>query len=227
MSRIPASPQLDHAQLSPHDFVPPTVEGLKRAVDIVVALAGLLITAPLLPLIALAIRIESPGPAIFRQTRVGRAFADRTTLFVMLKFRSMRVDAEQLTGAIWARRGDKRITRVGAVLRKLRLDELPQLVNVLRGEMSIVGPRPERPELYHRLDCAVPFYADRTRGLRPGITGLAQVNQGYDTSLDDVRRKLAYDCAYAMRLGSLRSWFLTDLAIVLRTLGVMLGARGQ
>lgn len=208
-------------------FVPPEVERAKRAVDVVVALLALLFTAPLWPLIALAIRLESPGPAVFRQQRVGRVWADRSEIFTMLKFRSMRQDAEAGTGAVWAQEGDARVTRVGRFLRKTRLDELPQLINVLRGDMSIVGPRPERPELYQRLESAIPFYSDRTHGLRPGITGLAQVNQGYDSSLDDVRRKLAFDSAYAMRLGSMRAWIATDAEIIWRTLSVMVGGHGR
>jgi lipopolysaccharide/colanic/teichoic acid biosynthesis glycosyltransferase len=212
---------------TPPSFVPPKVQRAKRVVDIVVAGFGLLLTFPLWPVIALAIRLESAGPAIYRQLRVGIATPDGTSLFVMLKFRSMRYDAEQGTGAVWAQRDDARVTRVGRVLRRLRLDELPQLINVLRGDMSIVGPRPERPEMYRRLEAAVPFYSDRTMGLRPGITGLAQVSQGYDASLDDVRRKLGYDSAYAMRLTSLAGWFRTDVGIMLRTLGVMLGGRGR
>jgi lipopolysaccharide/colanic/teichoic acid biosynthesis glycosyltransferase len=209
------------------DYVPASVRVGKRTMDIVVALVGLVITAPLWPLVALAIRLDSPGPAIYRQMRVGRIHADRAELFWMLKFRSMRADAEKLTGAVWAQKDDPRVTRVGAFLRKTRLDELPQLINVLRGDMSVVGPRPERPAMYRKLDRAVPFFADRTAGLRPGVTGLTQVVQGYDTSLEDVRRKVGFDAAYAMRLCSFRSWLASDLAIMLRTLSVMVTGRGQ
>jgi lipopolysaccharide/colanic/teichoic acid biosynthesis glycosyltransferase len=145
----------------------------------------------------------------------------------MLKFRSMRADAEAASGAVWAQKRDPRITRTGAFLRKSRLDELPQLINVLRGDMSLIGPRPERPGFYRRLDAAIPFFAERTGGLKPGITGLAQVNQGYDATLDDVRRKVAWDHAYALRLTSLRAWLAADVGIVFRTLAVMAGGRGQ
>jgi lipopolysaccharide/colanic/teichoic acid biosynthesis glycosyltransferase len=199
----------------------------KRAFDIAGALTALALTLPLWPFIALAIRLDSKGPIIFRQLRIGRALTDRTEMFMMMKFRSMVVDAEAGTGAVWAKKNDPRITRVGAFLRKTRLDELPQLLNVLRGDMSLVGPRPERPGFYRRLDAAIPFFADRTAGLRPGITGLAQVNEGYDATLDDVRRKVAWDHAYALRLQGLRAWLATDLAIAFRTVAVMAGGRGR
>ncbi|RYI93358.1 MAG: sugar transferase [Acetobacteraceae bacterium] len=199
----------------------------KRAADILVAGLALLLTLPAWPLIALAIRLDSPGPVIFRQRRVGRALADRVVLFEMLKFRSMRQDAEAGTGAVWATAGDPRVTRVGRFLRKTRLDEIPQLINVLRGDMSIVGPRPERPGFYGRLDAAVPFFADRTAGLRPGITGLAQVHQGYDATIEDVRRKVAWDHAYALRCASLAGWIATDLGVAWRTLAVMAGGQGR
>jgi lipopolysaccharide/colanic/teichoic acid biosynthesis glycosyltransferase len=214
-------------QLFTMSFVPPRVARSKRLADIVISLLLLAVTAPLWPLIALAIRLDSPGPVLFRQLRVGRAMPDRTELFMMLKFRSMRADAERGTGAVWATQCDPRITPVGWFLRKTRLDEVPQLLNVLKGQMSIVGPRPERPGLYKKLDQAVPFFADRTVGIRPGITGLSQVSQGYDTSIDDVRRKLGYDAAYAMRLTSLGAWLFADLTIMLRTVIVMVGGRGQ
>jgi lipopolysaccharide/colanic/teichoic acid biosynthesis glycosyltransferase len=207
--------------------LPRSVVIAKRGFDIVVALAALLLTLPLWPLIALAIRLDSPGPVIFRQLRIGRARPDRTELFVMMKFRSMRADAEAKTGAVWAAKRDPRVTRIGAFLRKTRLDELPQLLNVLRGDMAIIGPRPERPGFYRKLEAEIPFFADRTAGLRPGITGLAQVRQGYDTSIADVRRKVAFDHAYALGLTGLRCWLLADTGIALRTLAVMAGGRGQ
>ncbi len=199
----------------------------KRGFDIAVASVALLLTLPLWPLIALAIWLDSRGPVVFRQLRVGHAAGDRVVLFEMLKFRSMRRDAESATGAVWASKGDPRVTRVGRFLRRTRLDELPQLINVLKGEMSIVGPRPERPGFYGRLENAVPFFADRTAGLRPGITGLAQVHQGYDATIEDVRRKVAWDHAYALRCRSLRGWIATDLDVALRTLAVMAGGHGR
>jgi lipopolysaccharide/colanic/teichoic acid biosynthesis glycosyltransferase len=207
--------------------LPRSVAFAKRTIDIVVASLALAVSLPAWPLIALAIRLESKGPVLFSQLRVGRALPDRTELFRMLKFRSMRSDAEARSGAVWATRDDPRITRVGRFLRKTRLDEIPQLINVLLGDMAIVGPRPERPGFYGRLETAIPFFADRTVGLRPGITGLAQVNQGYDTSIDDVRRKVTFDHAYAMRLVNPMSWLRSDLGIMARTVTVMATGRGQ
>ena len=222
-----SSAALTTEQLAALDYVPRSVRIAKRAMDIVVALAGLVVTAPLWPLVALAIRIDSPGPVIYRQMRVGRIRSDRSELFMILKFRSMRADAEKGTGAVWAQKHDPRITRVGGFIRRTRLDELPQLINVLRGDMSVVGPRPERPAMYRRLEQAVPFFADRTAGLRPGVTGLTQVVQGYDTSVEDVRRKVGFDAAYAMRLATFRGWLLSDVGIMIRTVTVMLSGRGQ
>ncbi len=206
---------------------PPAIRIAKRAVDIAAAVVGLALTLPLWPFLALAIKLDSKGPVLFRQLRIGEARPDRVAMFHMLKFRSMRADAEAGSGAVWAQKRDPRITRVGAFLRKSRLDELPQLINVLRGDMSLIGPRPERPGFYRRLDAAIPFFAERTGGLKPGVTGLAQVNQGYDATLDDVRRKVAWDHAYALRLTSLRAWLAADFGIVFRTFAVMAGGRGQ
>ena len=137
------------------DYIPASVKLGKRVMDLVVALIGIILTAPLWPLVALAIRLDTPGPVIYRQMRVGRMLTDRTELFMILKFRSMGTDAEKATGAVWASKDDPRITRVGAFIRKTRLDELPQLLNVLWGDMSVVGPRPERPAMYRRLDRAI------------------------------------------------------------------------
>ncbi len=226
-NRLRALPGLTAGQIMDVDYIPASVKLAKRGMDIVVAAIGLILTAPLWPLVALAIRLDSPGPVIYRQLRVGRMLSDRTELFMILKFRSMRADAERATGAVWAQKDDPRITRVGAFIRRTRLDELPQLVNVLRGDMSVVGPRPERPAMYRRLELAVPFFADRTAGLRPGVTGLTQVVQGYDNTMEDVRRKVGYDAAYAMRLASFRGWLASDLSIMLRTLNVMVTGRGQ
>jgi len=215
-----------HAQF-PGAFIPTSVRIGKRTIDIIAATFGLLLTAPLFILVALAVRLDSAGPAIYRQMRVGRALADRTELFMILKFRSMRIDAEAKTGAVWAQKHDPRVTRVGRFIRLTRLDEIPQLINILRGDMSLIGPRPERPGLVDRLDRALPFYADRMMGLRPGVTGLAQVMQGYDTDLEGVRRKVALDAAYAMQLSGFWSWVRTDLRIIARTVLVVLTAAGQ
>lgn len=202
------------------------VQLVKRLFDVLVALAGMVLTAMLFPIIAVAIKLESPGPVLFRQLRIGQCDADKTQLFEMIKFRTMGCDAEK-SGAQWAGKNDMRVTRVGKFLRKTRLDELPQFFNVLSGDMSLIGPRPERPGFYRKLEDAIPLYCERTYGLKPGITGLAQVNQGYDTCLDDVRTKLLYDHAYALSLDNFKAWLWMDLGIMAKTVMVMVLGRGQ
>ncbi len=196
-------------------------ERCKRAFDILIASVAFTVFAILTPFIALAIRLDSKGPVFYRQLRVGRAMPDRTELFYLVKFRTMRVDAEAATGAVWAAKGDPRVTRLGRFLRNTRLDELPQCINVLRGEMSIVGPRPERPVFFTKLEGDIPFYAERTYGLKPGVTGLAQVSTGYDSSIDDVRLKILFDHSYALHIRSPWQWLKTDCRIILRTILVM------
>ncbi|WP_407833027.1 sugar transferase [Vibrio rotiferianus] len=203
------------------------IRNSKRIFDVVISLVILLITLPLFPLIALAILSSSKGPVIYRQLRVGRSTPDQMDLFNIMKFRTMYVDAEQRSGAVWASKNDPRITPVGRVLRKTRLDEIPQLFNVLKGEMSLIGPRPERPDFYQKLEDEIPFFVERTYGVLPGITGLAQVNQGYDSCIEDVRRKVAFDHSYALSLDSYKSWITTDISIMTRTLVVMIDGRGQ
>ncbi|KDM93396.1 hypothetical protein EA58_00570 [Photobacterium galatheae] len=205
----------------------PITAKTKRTMDIVIAGLGLALTLPVFPIIALATKLDSPGPVFFQQRRIGQMLPEQTRIFDILKFRTMVANAESVTGAILASKADPRITRVGAFLRKTRLDELPQLINVLRGDMSIVGPRPERPEFYQQLESAIPFFTERTYGILPGITGLAQINQGYDTSIEDVRSKVAFDHSYALVLGSFWPWFRTDLMIMFKTFGIMLGRKGQ
>lgn len=207
--------------------VHPLVAVAKRAVDVAAASALLALTAPLFPLIALAVRLDSPGPALYRQLRIGESRPDHTRIFQILKFRTMQAQAGAPTGATWATDDDPRITRVGRFLRRSRLDELPQLVNVLRGEMSLVGPRPEQPAIVRWLIGQIPYYGERTYGVKPGITGFAQVSQGYDRSLDDVRAKLGYDHAYALSLSRPRAWLALELSIMARTLLVMARCAGQ
>jgi lipopolysaccharide/colanic/teichoic acid biosynthesis glycosyltransferase len=210
------------------------VEWANRIVNIVVAVVALLLLSPLMVLIAIAIRLTSPGPAVYTQTRVGvnrrrrptQALYDRRSgdaggvVFTMYKFRTMRNDAERTSGAVWATRGDPRVTRIGCFLRKYRLDELPQLVNVIRGDMNIVGPRPERPAIFAELRQRIGDYAVRQR-TRPGITGWAQINNAYDASLDDVRAKVRYDLEYLERQS-----LAEDIKIMARTLPVMIFKRG-
>lgn len=189
---------------------------LKRAVDLLLAIVGLAIFAALLPLIVVSMKLDSPGPIFFRQQRVGKS----GRLFWVVKLRSMIPDAERETGPRWASDDDPRVTRVGRLLRKTRLDEMPQLYNVLRGEMSIIGPRPERPEFVEALSQAIPFY--RTRHVvKPGITGWAQVRYHYGSSEEDALIKLQYDLYYIRH----RSLAL-DVLIILRTAGKMLSFQG-
>ncbi|EJO3994888.1 sugar transferase [Vibrio vulnificus] len=199
----------------------------KRLFDLFFALLALLVTLPLFPLIALAIKVTSKGNIIYKQLRVGRSTPEKMELFEIMKFRTMYCDAESRSGAVWATENDPRITPVGRFLRKTRLDELPQLFNVLKGEMSLIGPRPERPDFYQRLEQEIPYFADRTYGVLPGITGLAQVNQGYDTSIEDVRRKVGFDHSYALSLNSFSNWLQTDIAIIVKTIIVMVDGRGR
>jgi sugar transferase (PEP-CTERM system associated) len=194
----------------------PVDEVLKRAFDIVVSSSLLVFTFPLLLVTAWLIKLDSPGPILYRQERVGL----HGRVFTILKFRSMRVDAETDGRPRWAMRRDPRVTRVGAVIRKLRIDELAQILNVLRGDMSFVGPRPERPYFVAELAKTVPYYAER-HWVRPGITGWAQINFPYGASTEDARRKLTYDLYYVKN----RSIFL-DALILLQTARVIFWNQG-
>lgn len=190
---------------------------VKRLSDLVLAAVGLLVTLPVSVLAAVAIKLNSPGPVLLRQERVG--WMERR--FTLYKFRSMRNDAEKGNGAQWAARDDPRVTRVGRVLRKLHLDEIPQMVNVVRGEMSFIGPRPERPEFVAELKQAIPFYHLR-HYVPPGLTGWAQVNYPYGASPEDAKRKLEYDLYYILNASP-----LLDLRILLRTARVVLFRQGS
>ncbi len=209
------------------EYMPQGVAIGKRAFDVSIALVGLIALAPIMMIVAVVIKLDSPGPVLFRQQRIGRCWRDRSELIWMYKFRSMSTDAERVTGAVWATKNDPRVTRVGRFLRMSRLDELPQLLNVLRGDMSLIGPRPERPGFYQKLEEAIPYFAERTYGIRPGITGLAQVYQGYDRNIEDVRRKVLFDHAYALSLSRPASWLSMDAMIMVRTVWVMVAGRGQ
>jgi lipopolysaccharide/colanic/teichoic acid biosynthesis glycosyltransferase len=185
----------------------------KRGADFLAALVLLVLTAPLVLLSMLLIRLTSRGPALYTQTRVGRGGVP----FTIYKLRTMVHRCESLTGALWSAPGDPRVTPLGRILRRTHLDELPQLWNVLRGDMSLVGPRPERPEFVPQLEQAIPHYRARL-AVRPGVTGLAQVQLPPDTDLDSVRIKLAYDLYYAAHVG-----FWLDLCIGLATAFKMVG----
>jgi exopolysaccharide biosynthesis polyprenyl glycosylphosphotransferase len=189
---------------------------IKRAVDIAASLVLLALTLPLMLGVGILIKLDSPGPVLYRQQRLGRY----GQLFTLLKFRSMRVDAEPEGAPRWAARRDPRITRVGAMIRSTRIDELPQLLNVLHGEMSLIGPRPERAHFVAQLAQVIPFYKERNY-VKPGITGWAQVNFPYGASIEDAREKLSYDLYYVKN----RSTFL-DLVILVATIRVILFREG-
>ncbi|MBI1977866.1 MAG: sugar transferase [Candidatus Omnitrophica bacterium] len=168
---------------------------IKRILDIVVSFFGIMFSFPVMALTAVAIKLDSRGPVFFKQTRIGM----RGKIFNMYKFRTMIQDAEIKTGPVWAQENDPRITRLGKFLRKTHLDELPQLFNVLRGEMSLVGPRPERPYFVQEFRKTIPHY-ERRLYTKPGVTGLAQVKRRYDETLADVKRKVRYDVLYIRKM---------------------------
>lgn len=206
-----------------------------RALNVTVAAVGLLAAAPVMLLVAILVKLSSRGPVFYTQPRVGidrrrgiptpeqlsrRKYDAGGRVFTIYKFRTMSADSDR-AGQVWASEQDPRITRIGRILRKYRLDELPQLWNVLRGDMNIVGPRPEQPGIFQDLRGKVARYEHRQRVL-PGITGWAQVNHPYDQCLDDVRRKVEYDLEYIER----RS-LTEDLKIMARTIPVMVGRKGS
>jgi len=243
-----------------------SVRVAKRVLDLVASMAGLALTAPLYPIIAAALFLDSRGPLLYRQRRAGRLIGPdgegssaaprgfRFVEFDMLKFRTMRPDAEKGTGAVLASENDPRVTRIGRFLRRTRLDEIPQFWNVLRGDMSLVGPRPERPELMSNLALAIPFFEERMRNVKPGITGLAQVTLGYSgrapehsavqrfeavltnpfkiegaegADADDMRMKLLFDLAYVAALEKFGSFIRMELSVIARTPLVMLRGVGR
>jgi len=210
-------------------------ERLQRAMNVLIASVVLIVVSPIMLVFAALVKLGSPGPIFYSQARVGlnrrRAHDDRGMYdrrarnvggrpFMIYKFRTMRVNAEGSNGAVWATKTDSRVTSVGGVMRKYRVDELPQLFNVIRGEMNIVGPRPERPSIFSRLCDDIEEYPLRQQA-KPGITGWAQVNHNYDTSVDDVRKKVQYDLEYLQRQG-----VAEDLLIMARTLPVMIFNKG-
>jgi len=189
---------------------------VKRLFDVTVSASMLVLTLPLLLLTALAIKLEDGGPVIYSQERIG-LFGRPFTLY---KFRSMHVDAERHSRPQWAQKADSRITRVGSVIRKVRIDELPQLINVLKGDMSFIGPRPERPYFVDQLGAQIPFYGER-HAVKPGITGWAQINYPYGASLQDARNKLSYDLYYVKN-----HTLLLDCIVLIQTVRVILFPEG-
>jgi lipopolysaccharide/colanic/teichoic acid biosynthesis glycosyltransferase len=209
-------------------------EWLRRSVNLIIALIAVIILSPVMILIAVLVWLTSRGPVLYTQVRVGfdrreMALASQNHRrerdlggrpFTIYKFRTMRVDAEHGSGAVWAQQRDPRVTPIGRLLRQYRLDELPQLLNVLQGEMNIVGPRPERPTIFAELREHIAEYPLRQRA-KPGITGLAQINHHYDRSLEDVRTKVHYDLEYIRRQS-----VVEDFRIMLKTVPVILRRRG-
>jgi lipopolysaccharide/colanic/teichoic acid biosynthesis glycosyltransferase len=209
-------------------------EAINRALNVTLAVIALVLLAPVYIFLAFLVKLTSRGPVFYSQTRVGidrragqasapghRRIQDLGgQVFTIYKFRTMYLNAELASGVVWASRQDPRVTLVGQLLRKYRLDELPQVINVLKGDMNIVGPRPERPSIFLKMCKEIPDYAYRQRA-KPGITGLAQINQHYDSSVDDVKNKLRFDLLYLRHQG-----LLEDLKIMLKTVPVILFKRG-
>ncbi len=198
------------------DHMPPWQAQVKRIMDVLVAILVLIVGAPLWLFIALLIRMTSPGPSLFKQERIGQ----NGKPFTMIKYRSMRQDAEKMTGPKWAEQDDPRITPLGRLLRKARLDEIPQFINVFKGEMSLVGPRPERAYFIEKLKEDIPWYIRRIK-MKPGITGWAQVKHKYDATIEDVKQKVIYDLYYFENMS-----LLLDLKIILRTILVVFTGKG-
>ncbi len=198
-------------------LMPEWEKKIKRIIDIIVSFIIIILTLPVTLITAIAIVYESPGGVFFKQERCGL----NGKLFKIYKFRSMKKDAEKNTGPVWSQKDDPRITRVGRFIRKVRIDEIPQMINVLNGEMSIVGPRPERPFFVEKLSEDIPYYKRRLK-VRPGITGWAQVKHKYDETIEDVKIKLRYDLFYIENM-SLRM----DLKILFRTVFVVLLGKGH
>ncbi|NOT07146.1 MAG: hypothetical protein HOP28_02980 [Gemmatimonadales bacterium] len=208
--------------------------GARRLLNVIVGSLGIILTLPLWIVIAILVKVTSRGPIFHTQVRVGLDNRNSNAgpndprrkqdlggkPFTIYKFRTMHMAAEQQTGPVWATKNDPRVTKIGRVLRQYRLDELPQLLNVLKGEMNVVGPRPERPTIFAQLREAIPDYKLRQRA-RPGITGLAQVRQQYDSCLEDVERKVEFDLEYVRSQG-----FWQDLKIMLETIPVILLRKG-
>lgn len=185
---------------------------LKRTFDLIASFAGLVVFFPVILASGIIVKSNSPGPIIYKQDRVGI----NNRIFTMYKIRTMRANAESRTGPVWSKRNDPRVVPFGAFLRMSHIDELPQLFNVLKGEMSLVGPRPERPEIVKRFKDAFPKYADRVT-VKPGITGYAQIRHKYDEHIDDVRTKLKYELFYIKKI-----CFLVDMSILLETLVIVM-----
>ncbi|PKF62490.1 sugar transferase [Psychromonas sp. psych-6C06] len=218
--------RFDNKPLTSETYIHPVVVYGKRLFDILFSICALLILFPILPFIALAIKLDSTGPVFYLQPRLGQSQKGNLNVFNVIKFRTMGIDAEKEGKALLATKSDPRITRVGAFLRKTRFDETPQFINILRGEMSLIGPRPERPELTSAIDKKMPFFSERTYQVLPGLTGLAQIKQSYLGSVDDIDQKLAFDHAYSLSISHPLNWLKTDMFILLQTVLTVLKCNG-
>jgi lipopolysaccharide/colanic/teichoic acid biosynthesis glycosyltransferase len=210
----------------PQSYIHPAVRYGKRLFDMLFASFALLVLLPFFPVLAIVIKLDSKGNVFYQQQRLGRSQDDNNKVFTIYKFRSMFIDAEKEGIALLASKEDSRITKVGYFLRKTRLDETPQLINILTGEMSLIGPRPERPELSSTIEQVQPFFTERTYDVLPGLTGLAQINQSYLDSVNNIDQKLGYDHAYSLAISSPFSWMKTDLLIFFKTIQTVLRCNG-
>jgi len=213
-------------QQATDSYIHPIVKHGKRVFDVLFSIAAMLSLLPVLPFIALAIKLDTQGPVFYLQQRLGQSHNGKNRVFNIVKFRTMGTDAEKEGIALLAEKADPRITRVGRFLRKTRLDETPQFINILRGEMSVIGPRPERPELTSKIDKKMPFFSERTYQVLPGLTGLAQTNQSYLSSVNDINQKLAFDHAYSLAITKPSTWLKTDLSILVQTVLTVLKCNG-
>lgn len=207
-------------------YIYPIVKYGKRTFDIIFSILAILCLLPISPFIAIAIKLDTKGPVFYLQQRLGRSQHGENHLFNIIKFRTMGTDAEKDGIALLAKKSDPRITRVGRFLRKTRLDETPQFINVLVGDMSVIGPRPERPQLTEEIDKKIPFFSERNYQVLPGLTGLAQINQSYLDSVDDIDQKLAFDHAYSLALGKTSTWLKMELSILVQTVLTVLKCNG-
>ena len=207
-------------------YIHPVVIYGKRFFDIVFSTFALLLLLPVFPLLAIAIKLDTKGPVFYLQQRLGISKNGNNKIFNVIKFRSMGTDAEKDGVAKLAEKADPRITRVGRFLRKTRFDETPQFINVLLGQMSVIGPRPERPELTNDIEKKMPFFRERTYQVLPGLTGLAQVKQSYLGSVHDIDQKLAFDHVYSLSISTPQNWLKMDIAILLQTVLTVLKCNG-
>jgi exopolysaccharide biosynthesis polyprenyl glycosylphosphotransferase len=198
-------------------LMPEWEKKIKRLMDVVISILLIILTSPIVIITAIAIKRESKGPIFYKQERSGLD----GKVFKIIKFRSMRADAEKLSGPVWSTKDDPRITKVGKFIRKVRIDEIPQMINVLKGEMSLVGPRPERPFFVEQLSKEIPFYKRRLK-VRPGVTGWAQVKHKYDETVEDVKEELRYDLFYIENMS-----LSNDFKILFRTIFVVLFGQGH